>query len=121
MNRKKASKAYTHTSITTASPKEIAVLLLQEALKCTKKAKSTWKEAGHFQRNDQLKKAQQCIGEIIPYFNEEVKEGQITAAVYWHVYHLLLQANVQKNMDSLVEAEEIIISLINAWKETQKK
>lgn len=117
MDRRQASSVYVQTSISTASSKEMAVLLLQEALRCIKKAKS----ADHFERNKQLKRAQQSVSEIIPFFNEEIKEGQVTAKVYRHVYDLLIQANVQKNEENLVEAEGIIHLLVKAWHESKKK
>lgn len=120
MDRKQVSDAYVQTSIATASAKDIAVLLLQEALKCIKKAKSALEKPDHFERNEQLKRAQQCVSEIIPYLNEEAKEGQVTAAVYRHVYNLLIQANSQKSAADLIEAEEIIASLVKAWQESRK-
>lgn len=121
MERKRAASVYIQTAITTASSAEMAILLLEEALKCIKRSRLAMEKGLRFEQNELLKKAQQCVNEIIPYLNEETKQGQAVAAVYQQVNQLLIKANVYQHVEHLNEAEEVLVELVKAWQANKKK
>ncbi|WP_158068835.1 flagellar export chaperone FliS [Domibacillus epiphyticus] len=116
MDRKRAQDVYVQNSIATASPIEMAMILLQGALASIKKARMAMEENERLKQNFHLKRAQQCVLEIVPFLNEEIKEGQAASLVYQNVNSMLVKANINRDAAMLIEAEEILISLLEAWK-----
>jgi flagellar protein FliS len=120
LDRKRAKEMYVKNMITTASPAEMAAILLQESLTCIKKARLVMEDDNRFEQNVQLKRAQQCVLEIVPFFNDKIKEGQAASLVYQHVNSMLVEANVKSDASILAVAEEIVSSLMEAWQESRK-
>ncbi|WP_046174402.1 flagellar protein FliS [Domibacillus indicus] len=115
MNVNEAKREYRKQFISTASPAEIEIMLLQESILSLKKAKAA---RGHFERNDFFQKAQQYLLEIIPFINQEIKEGEAAVHAYLHVNNLLIEANIEKNEQSCEEALLLLHELLYAWKES---
>ncbi|MGG3451999.1 flagellar export chaperone FliS [Domibacillus aminovorans] len=120
MNRKQAREMYVQNAIATASPVEMASLLLQESIKCMKKAKVSMEGSNRFEQNLHLKRAQQCIMEIVPFLNEKTKEGQSVSIVYRRINAMLVEANVKSDLVLIDEAERMVSSLYQAWQDSRK-
>ena len=93
MDAKRIQETYKTQAVLTASPVELEIMLLKESILCLKKVKIT--EHG-FEKNEYFKKAQQCLLEIIPFFNREIIEGEAAALLYYYVNKLLIQANIEE-------------------------
>lgn len=111
---------YVQNAIATASPVEMASLLLQESIKCMKKAKVSMEGSNRFEQNLHLKRAQQCIMEIVPFLNEKTKEGQSVSIVYRRINAMLVEANVKSDLVLIDEAERMVSSLYQAWQDSRK-
>ncbi len=111
---------YVQNAIATASPVEMASLLLQESIKCMKKAKVSMEGSNRFEQNLHLKRAQQCVLEIVPFLNEKTKEGQSVSIVYQRINAMLVEANVKSDLVLIDEAERMVSSLYQAWQDSRK-
>lgn len=120
MNRKRARDMYIQNAIATASPAEMASLLLKESITCMKKAKASMKDSNRFEQNVHLKRAQQCLLEIVPFLNEKTEEGKSVSIVYRHINAMLVEANVKSDLMLIDEAERMVSSLYGAWQDSRK-
>ena len=121
-------KTYRANAILTASPGQLVLMLFDGAMKAMNIAKDAFdRPAGDARRieviNEQLQKAQAIIAELQGGLNLEA--GGEFAKTLWRLYDYhqrrLFEANMRKQVEPLVEVENLVRQLRDAWAEMLTK
>ena len=122
------AKTYRANAILTASPGQLVLMLFDGALKAMDLAKDAFERPEADPRrieviNDQLQKAQAIIAELQGGLNLEA--GGEFAKSLWRLYDYhqrrLFEANMRKQIAPLVEVENLVRHLRDAWSEMLTK
>ncbi|MEK5427559.1 flagellar export chaperone FliS [Cytobacillus sp. FSL R7-0680] len=115
---------YQQTSINTATPAELTMMLYNGCLKFISIAKQAMEQGEVAKRNENMQKAQNIIQEFMVTLNQEVEISSDLLRIYDYVLRTLVEANTRNDLTALKEAESMIMDLRNTWKEmmlAQKK
>ncbi|MBD7937098.1 MULTISPECIES: flagellar export chaperone FliS [Cytobacillus] len=108
---------YQQTSINTATPAELTMMLYNGCLKFISIAKQAIEQGEVAKRNENMQKAQNIIQEFMVTLNQEVELSSDLLRIYDYVWRTLVDANTRNDLTALKEAESIIMDLRNTWKE----
>ncbi|WP_062050189.1 flagellar export chaperone FliS [Bacillus sp. JCM 19034] len=109
--------AYKQNSLKTASPGELTLMLYNGCLKFIKQTKQAI-EAGEIeQRNTANMKAQNIIRELMVTLKVDSEVGQNMLTMYDFILNRLVEANIKNDVQMLLEAEEMVTSMRDTWKE----
>lgn len=117
MKKQLAHFTYKTNSISTLSPSEITLRLFHNCLKCLDESKKMIEKNDIEGRNRNLKKAQQIIIELMGMLNLEKEVSKVLLTLYEYLYTSLIDANIQNDINKIIEVEGHIIELQNATKE----
>ncbi|MCD6257130.1 flagellar export chaperone FliS [Candidatus Aerophobetes bacterium] len=109
-------KKYREMEIKTSSPAKLILILYNEAIKCLNRAKEKIKVKNVEESNDLLIRAQKIIRELMCSLN--LKVGEIATrwySLYEYIYYRLIQANLQKDVQVIDEALDLLKPLRDAW------
>ena len=122
------ARIYRTNSILTATPGQLVLLLFDGALASLASAKEAFdRPASDFHRyeliNKHLKKAQRIISELRHSLNFEVggEFGPLMLRLYEYYNRRLFEANLQKRVEPVVEVEQLLGQLRDAWAEMIRK
>ncbi len=115
------ARTYRANAILTASPGQLVLMLYDGALKAIGLAREAFENTADPKRietlNTQLLKAQAIIGELQNGLNLEVG-GEFARTMHrLYDYHnrRLLEANIRKQVEPVVEVERLVRELRDAW------
>lgn len=117
----RALKSYKQNSINTASPAELTMMLYNGAIKFMNLGKIAMEEEKIQERNNNLIRAQDIIGELRASLNEDFEISKELDILYDFVLDRLVEANINNDMKSLDEALEITQNMREAWKEVMEQ
>lgn len=117
MKKQIAHLAYKTNSVSTLSPSEITLRLFNSCLKCLDESKNMIENNDIEGRNRNLKKAQQIIIELINMLNMEDETSKAILKLYEYLHSSLVEANIQNNINKVIEVEGHIKELQNATQE----
>lgn len=109
-------KKYREMEIKTSSPAKLILILYNEAIKCLNRAKEKIKVKNVEESNDLLIRAQKIIRELMCSLN--LKVGEMATrwySLYEYIYYRLIQANLQKDVQVIDEALDLLKPLRDAW------
>ena len=109
-------KKYREMEIKTSSPAKLILILYNEAIKCLNRAKEKIKVKNVEESNDLLIRAQKIIRELMCSLN--LKVGEMATrwySLYEYIYYRLIQANLQKDIQVIDEALDLLKPLRDAW------
>jgi len=109
-------KKYREMEIKTSSPAKLILILYNEAIKCLNRAKEKIKAKNVEESNDLLIRAQKIIRELMCSLN--LKIGEMATrwySLYEYIYYRLIQANLQKDVQIIDEALDLLKPLRDAW------
>jgi len=109
-------KKYREMEIKTSSPAKLILILYNEAIKCLNRAKEKVKVKNVEESNDLLIRAQKIIRELMCSLN--LKIGEMATrwySLYEYIYYRLIQANLQKDIQVIDEALDLLKPLRDAW------
>lgn len=112
---------YQESSVQTATPIQLIVLLYDGALRFTRQANDDVERKNYESANKYYCKAQAIIHELIASLNQEVQISGQLLKLYEYVLHLLIQANVQKDQKPALEAMEHLQQLRESWRQLAKQ
>ncbi len=122
------ARAYRANAILTASPGQLVLLLFDGALNALALAKDAFgRPAEDFKRyetiNRQLRKARGIIAELQGSLNHDASEefAGLMHRLYDYYNRRLLEANLTKKVEPVVEVERLLGDLRNAWAEMLRK
>jgi flagellar protein FliS len=118
------ARTYRTNAVLTASPGQLVLMLYDGALKSLAVARDAFSRPEEDPRrieviNQQLIKAQNILGELQAGLNLEAG-GEFAETMHrLYDYHIrrLLQANLQKKVEPVIEVERLVNELRDAWSE----
>lgn len=113
-------QAYKQSSVNTASPGELTLLLYNGCLKFIKFAKKAMAENDIEQRNVNLIKAQNIILELMVTLNMDIEISQNLAQMYDYIHRKLVEANTKNDIEILNEVEGYVVEFRDTWKEAMQ-
>ncbi len=123
------ARAYRANSILTASPGQLVLMLYDGALKSLAQAREAFtRPREDFRRiaviNQHLLKAQRIISELQGSLKMDAGDGQFAREMqrlYDYYNRRLLEANMQKQVEPVIEIERLLGELRDAWAEMLRK
>lgn len=119
MADKKISNIYKQNQVTTASPKNLVILLYEGCIKKIRLAELALEDGRLDLVNENLIKAQDIISELQNTLNMDAG-GEIADnldALYEYLLKELYQANIHKDQERMILVREKMDELLESWKE----
>jgi flagellar protein FliS len=117
MNHAYAFDTYKKNQVTTASPNKLVLMLYDGAIKNLKLAEIALEEKDIEKVNTHLVKTQNIIAEFMSTLNFEAG-GDIAKnlyRLYEYMFHRLVQANINKDIDAVKEVKKYLEELRDTW------
>jgi flagellar secretion chaperone FliS len=101
-----ARQEYLATQVTTAAPQKLQLMLLEAAIRSTRKAKEQWQAGRDDQACESLIHAQEVAGQLLAALDREANSELVSrvAAVYAFIYRCLVEANCHRDEKKLDDA-----------------
>lgn len=113
---------YRQTSIETASPEKLLIMLYDGAIKFLNQAKTGMTEGNIETTNNALLKTQNIIDELMISLNMDMGEiAQSLYNLYDYFKRRLIEANTKKDINMLDEVLNYLTELRSAWVEAAAK
>lgn len=109
--------AYKNTQIKTASREQILLMLYDGAIKYMKQARDAMNDDNNQLAHDKLLQAQDIVTELMASLDMDIG-GDVAEdlySLYDYVLHNLVQANIDKNPQRIVEALDVMTDLNDSW------
>lgn len=116
----RAAQMYQKNAVQTASPAKLTLMLYDGAVKFTNIAIEAI-EAGDIEKaHNNIVKAQNIIVEFRSTLDMKYPVAKDFDVVYDYIYRRLVEANMKKDRDILVEALKHIKTMRDTWREVMK-
>lgn len=116
----RAAQMYQKNAVQTASPAKLTLMLYDGAVKFTNIAIEAI-EAGDIEKaHNNIVKAQNIIVEFRSTLDMKYPVAKNFDVVYDYIYRRLVEANMKKDKDILVEALKHIKTMRDTWREVMK-
>ncbi|MFM9872201.1 MAG: flagellar export chaperone FliS [Fimbriimonadaceae bacterium] len=113
---------YRKSSVDSASPLKLVVMLYDGALRFLNQAKVAMQQKDYERQNDQCKRAQDIISELMSCLDRE-RGGEIAESLmslYVFTYDRIVQANIEDNELFIDQAMKVLGDLRESWAELEK-
>lgn len=114
-------QTYQNNSILTASPEELILMLYNGAIKFCNQAVEAIEQNNIPKSNEYILKAQKIISELRVTLDKKYAVAEDMDRMYEFIYHLLVQANISKDVEKLNTAAQFIREFRDTWREAMKK
>lgn len=108
---------YQQTSVNTATPAELTLMLYNGCLKFMGQAKQAIESSNIEKKNEYIQRSQMVIQEFMVTLNKDVAMSEDLMRLYDYILRKLIDANTKNDLEALSEAEEMVMNLRNTWKE----
>lgn len=108
---------YKQTSVETASPGELTLMLYQGCLKFIRLGKKAIENKDIENKNINLQKAQAIIQELMVTLNMDIDISKNLLQMYDYLYRRLIEANMKEDIDILNEVEGFVLDFHDTWKQ----
>lgn len=115
-----AASLYKNTSIQTASPEDLVLMLFEGAIKFSNRAIIGLEKNDYTVVNENLIKTQKIINELISSLNPQYPVSKEFEKVYRMIHSLLVEANVKKDVNLIEQALEYIREMRDTWKQVME-
>lgn len=115
-----AYSQYNNNKILTASPAELTLMLYEGAIKFCNIAESAIDEKDVPKAHTNIVKAQRIIDYLRQTLDMKYPVAQDFERIYTYLSQRLLEANVKKDKDILLEVNEHLHSVRDTWKEVMR-
>lgn len=112
-----AYKAYQRSSVLTAAPGELTLMLYNGCIKFIRQGRLAMNQRNLSDKNDYLKKAQQIIQELIVTLDRKQPISENMFQLYGYMYRRLIEANLKNDASILDEIEKLTITFRDTWKQ----
>lgn len=112
-----AYKVYQKSSVLTASPGELTLMLYDGCVKFIKQAKLALENGNFAEKNDKLQKAQAIITELMVTLDERQPISKDIMRMYDYIHRRLIEANIKSDIEIIDEVEKLVFDFRNTWKE----
>lgn len=111
---------YKQSSIMTASPQELILMLYNGALKFIGLSKIHIEKRDVSKANESILRAQDIIQELNITLNMDYEVSSGLRSLYTYILETLISANIYKDIKYLDEAAGMVTQLRDTWKEAVK-
>ena len=115
-----AYSQYNNNKILTASPAELTLMLYEGAIKFCNIAESAIDEKDVPKAHTNIVKAQRIIDYLRQTLDMKYPVAQDFERIYTYLSQRLLEANIKKDKDILLEVNEHLHSVRDTWKEVMR-
>ena len=112
--------AYANNKVMTASPAELTLMLYEGAIKFANIAIEAIEAKDIQKAHDNIMKVERIIEEFQSTLNHKYPVAKDFDVVYDYIYRRLVEANMKKDKDILVEALKHIKTMRDTWREVMK-
>ncbi|MFD4816401.1 flagellar export chaperone FliS [Peribacillus butanolivorans] len=110
-------QSYQQSSVNTASPGELTLMLYNGCLKFITLGKKAIAEKNFQEKNTNLIKAQKIIQELMVTLKIDLAISKELMSLYDYLNRRLIEANIKSDLDILEEVEGFVIEFRDTWKE----
>ncbi len=113
---------YRKSAVDSASPLKLVVMLYDGALRFLNQAKVAIRQKDYERQNDQCKRAQDIISELMSCLDRE-KGGEIAEnlmSLYVFAYDRIVQGNIEDSELYIDQAMKVLTDLRESWAELEK-
>lgn len=114
-------QAYKQNSVMTASPKELILMLYNGAIKFCNMAVQCFEDGDIQKQHMYLVRVQDIITELQISLDPKYEISKEMGNLYTYINDLLVEANIKKDVQKVVEAKQLICSFRDMWQELMKK
>ena len=114
------ARFYQNSSVQTASPAKLTLMLYDGAIKFCNIAKEGLKEKDIEKTSNNIIKAERVIGELRATLDRKYEVAKEFDLVYDYIYRKLVEANLRKSEESLEEALKYIREMRDTWVEVMR-
>ena len=116
-----ALNQYKQNAVFTATPEELTLMLYDGGIKFMNIAKYSIENNDVQRAHEALIRAQDIIIELNSSLNMEYEISTNFRRLYGFILDKLIDANIQKNMEPIDEALDILIEMWDTWKEAMQQ
>ena len=120
MNTAESAMAYKRQQVMTASPAELTLMLYNGAIRFINESIMALENGDMPKSHNANIKAQNIVREFILTLDMQYEISQNWAALYEYIHYRLIQANLKKDREMLVEARKLLTELRDAWHAAMK-
>ena len=120
MDAKASAMAYKNQQIMTASPAELTLMLYNGAIRFASESLMALENDDLNQSHTANLRAQDIVREFIYTLDMQYEISQNWAALYEYIHYRLVQANLKKDKEMLIEARGLLTELRDAWHQAMK-
>ena len=114
---------YRKSSVSSASPLQLVVMLYDGALRFMEAGKHAMLKGDVYAQNDNLTKAERIVSELLSTLDME-KGGEVSQnlfSLYTYVYDTLVEANIEDKPEKVDESVAIMSKLRESWVELERQ
>ena len=120
MNTAESAMAYKRQQIMTASPAELTLMLYNGAIRFINESIMALENGDMPKSHNANIKAQNIVREFMVTLDMQYEISQSWAALYEYIHYRLVQGNLKKDREMLVEARGLLTELRDAWHAAMK-
>ncbi|MBT2678867.1 flagellar export chaperone FliS [Bacillus sp. ISL-35] len=110
-------QSYQQSSVNTASPGELTLMLYNGCLKFINLAKHAIDQKDIETKNTNIIKAQKIVQELMVTLNMDLEVSQNMMSLYDYIYRRLIEANIKNEVAILEEVEGLVTEFRDTWKQ----
>jgi flagellar secretion chaperone FliS len=112
-----AAQTYQSNQVTTATPADLTLMLYNGALKFIKQAKLALEDKDVTKAHEASIKIQNILYELMSTLNNDYDISKEFARLYEYMLQRTIEANMRKDLEILIEVEDLFIQFRDTWKE----
>ena len=121
MAMKNPYQTYQQNAVTTSSPQELTLMLYNGCIKFIRLAAMAMEKKNIEAKNTNILKAQNILQELRSSLNMEIELSQSMDSLYDYMISQLVSANINNELATLKEVEELAEDFRNTWKEAMEQ
>lgn len=120
MNTAESAMAYKRQQVMTASPAELTLMLYNGAIRFVSESILALESGDMPKCHNANIKAQNIVREFILTLDMQYEISQSWASLYEYIHYRLVQGNLKKDREMLVEARGLLTELRDTWHQAMK-
>ena len=120
MNTAESAMAYKRQQIMTASPAELTLMLYNGAIRFVNESILALEGGDMPKTHNANIKAQNIVREFMVTLDMQYEISQSWASLYEYIHYRLVQGNLKKDREMLVEARGLLTELRDTWHQAMK-
>jgi flagellar secretion chaperone FliS len=114
-------QTYQKQAVTTSKPEDLTFMLYQGLVKFIRLSKAALENKNIEDSNNYNLRAQDILSELMVTLKKEYTVSEQLLTMYDYMKSRLIEANLNKNMDILIEVEGFAVELTETWSTAMKQ